>query len=54
MFKTNIIANKCFWLKTRPQFTLQFTEKKKRVPTRRFRRVKNEHEPSIKLKLIYD
>ena len=22
MFKTNIIANKCLWLKTRPHFTL--------------------------------
>ena len=27
MFKTNIIANECLWQKTRPHFTLQFTEK---------------------------
>ena len=27
MFKTNIIADKYLWLKTRPHFTLSFTEK---------------------------
>ena len=27
MFKTNIIANNCLWLKTQPHFTLPFTEK---------------------------
>ena len=30
MFKTNIIANKCLWLKILPHLTLPFTEKNRK------------------------